>query len=368
MAKYDSSHLKNMNTKLVFQEFRNNESIFINEISRSTKISAPTVIKVVDFLLEKELIVEHSSVNTSVGRKPNMLKINNDKYFSIGVIFEGEYLIMGIVDLSGNILNFLQIRCGHNFEASLFLNIDKLLEMSRRDIKNLTGIGIGIPCIFDEATREIIAPLIGIDKPKYFGDTIDAISRKYNAKVVVDNDLNIQAFGEFCHLKLPVTEDLIYISLGTGLGAGVIINGKVRKGNNNICGEIGYMMFEYSEEQLNSGWLEEKINLNKIKENFGITDESADETGKARAVEYVSKYLALIINNLIVCYDVSNIVLDGYMFDLLGNDLLLEIQRRVDKICFRPKKINRRSVVSPGILGGALLASNLWLEEVFINS
>ncbi len=365
MAKYDSSHLKNMNTKLVFQEFRNNESIFINEISRNTKISAPTVIKIVDFLLEKELIAEHSSVNTSVGRKPNMLKINNDKYFSIGVIYEGEYLIMGVVDLSGNILNFLQVRCGQNFETSLFLNIDKLLEMSRKDIKNLIGIGIGIPCIFDEETREITAPLIGIEKPKYFGDTIDAISQKYNAKVIVDNDLNIQAFGEFCHLKLPVTEDLIYISLGTGLGAGVILNGEVRKGKDNICGEIGYMMFEYTEEKLNSGWLEDKINLNKIKESFGISDESGDEASKARAIEYVSKYFALIINNMLLCYDVSNIVLDGYMFDLLGNDLLLEIQKRLEKICIKHIQVNRRSVVSPGILGGALLAGNLWLEEVF---
>jgi predicted NBD/HSP70 family sugar kinase len=354
-----------MNTKLVFQEFRNNESIFINEISRNTKISAPTVIKIVDFLLEKGLIVEHSCVNTSVGRKPNMLKINNDKYFSIGVIYEGEYLIMGVVDLSGNILNFLQVRCGQNFENSLFSNIDKLLEMSRKDTKNLIGIGIGIPCIFNEETKEITAPLIGIENPKYFGDTIDAIASKYNAKVIVDNDLNMQAFGEFCYLKLPMTEDMIYISLGTGLGAGVIIDGKVRKGNNDICGEIGYMMFEYTEEKLNSGWLEEKINLNKIKESFGISDEAADEESKARAAEYVSKYLALIINNLIVCYDVSNIVLDGYMFELLGNDLLLEIQKRVDKICFRPIEIKRRSVVSPGILGGALLGCNLWLDEVF---
>lgn len=365
MTKYDSSHLKNMNTKLVFQEFRNNESIFINEISRNTKISAPTVIKIVDFLLEKELIVEHSCTNTSVGRKPNMLKINDDKYFSIGVIYEGEYLIMGVVDLSGNILNFLQVRCGLNFETSLFLNIDKLLEMSRKDMKNLIGIGIGIPCIFDEETREITAPLIGIEKPKYFGDTIDAISQKYNAKVIVDNDLNIQAFGEFCHLKLPVTEDLIYISLGTGLGAGVIINGEVRKGKDKICGEIGYMMFEYTEEKLNSGWLEDKINLNKIKENFGISDDSNDEESKAKAIEYVSKYLALIINNMLMCYDVSNIALDGYMFDLLGNDLLMEIQKRLDKICIKPIQVNRRSVVSPGILGGALLAGNLWLEEVF---
>ena len=63
--------------------------------------------------------------------------------------------------------------------------------MSGKDAENLIGIGIGIPCIFDQEKREITAPLIGIDEPKYFGDIIDRISEKYNAKVIVDNDLNI---------------------------------------------------------------------------------------------------------------------------------------------------------------------------------
>ena len=58
MAKYEPSHLKNMNTKIVFREFRDrsNESLFVNEIARISHISVPTVMKIVDFLIEKELI------------------------------------------------------------------------------------------------------------------------------------------------------------------------------------------------------------------------------------------------------------------------------------------------------------------------
>ena len=51
----------------------------------------------------------------------------------------------------------------------------------------------------------------------------------------------------------------------------MIIDGKVRRGSHNICGEIGYMMFEYTEETTNSGWLEGKINLKKLNEEFGIS-------------------------------------------------------------------------------------------------
>jgi len=364
MAKYKPSHLKKMNTKIVFQEFRNKECLFVNEIAKITKISVPTVMKIVDFLIETELIEDQESIATKVGRKPNMLKLKN-KYFSIGIIYEGDYLIMGIVDLAGNVLNFIQVRCGYHFEASVFQNIDRLLEMSRRDVSDLIGIGIGIPCIFNDETRDITAPLIGIDKPRYFGDTIDRISEKYEAKVIVDNDLNMQAFGEYTSYSPQIKDDLIFISLGTGLGAGIVIDGKVRRGNHDICGEIGYMMFEYSEDKPNSGWLEEKINLNAIKEKFGVSDVSNDDESRAKAVEYVSRYLAVVVNNLIFCYDVSNIVLDGYVIDFLGNDIIEETQKKLDKICFKPVQIKGRNVASPGVSGGALLAINAWLEEIF---
>lgn len=367
MAKYEPSHLKEMNTKIVYQEFRNQDSLFVNEIARKTNISVPTVMKIVDFLIEKQLIEmkEQESGNTKVGRKPNMLTLNNNKYFSIGVIYEGDYLVMGIVDLKGNILNFLQVRCGQHFETSIFQDIDRLLEMSGRAVENLTGIGIGIPCIFDMESREITAPLIGIHEPKYFGDTIDRIASKYGAKVIIDNDLNIQAFGEYASYQPMMKEDLIFISLGTGLGAGIIIDGKARRGNHNICGEIGYMMFEYTEEKTKSGWLEEQINLHALKEKFQISEDYIEEERKQKIIEYVSRYLALIVHNLIFCYDVSNIVLDGYVIELLGDDIIAETQRKLDRICFKPVKIRKKNIVSPGISGGALLASNAWLEEVF---
>lgn len=365
MAKYEPSHLKEMNTKMVFQEFRKKDALFVNEIAKSTRISVPTVLKIVDFLIENNLIEEQMYVGTKVGRKPSLFRLNNKKYFSVGIIYEGDYLVLGVVDLSGNILHFVQVRCGQHFELSLFQNIDRLLEMSGRKVGDLVGIGIGIPCIYNEETREITAPLIDIHEPKYFGDTIDRISEKYDAKVIIDNDLNIQAFGEYTSYRQEVKKDLIFISLGTGLGAGVIIDGKARKGNYNICGEIGYMMFEYSEDKTSSGWLEEKINLKALKEKFGVSEEFCESESRTKAIEYVSRYLALIVNNLIFCYDVSNIVLDGYVIDMFGQEIIQETQKKLNKICFKPVEIKRKNIVSPGITGGALLASNTWLDEIF---
>lgn len=367
MAKYEPSHLKNMNTKIIFREFREHseETLFVNEIARMSKISVPTVMKIVDFLMDKQLIREEECTETKVGRKPNLLRLNKDKYFSVGVLYEGEFLTLGTVDLAGKVQNFIQVKCGQHFEDSLVRNVDSLLKLSGKHSEDLIGIGIGMPCIFDQEKREITAPLIGIDEPRYFGDVIDSISERYGAKVIVDNDLNIEAFGEFASYKAADKEDLIFISLGTGLGAGVIIDGKARRGNQNICGEIGYMMFEYSEEKSNSGWLEEKINLKALEKKFGISDMSDNRERVDEAIDYVSRYLALLVNNLIFCYDVHNIILDGPVIDMLGGSLIEETQRKLDRICYKSLLIKKRNEISPGISGGGLLASNAWLEEVF---
>ena len=73
----------------------------------------------------------------------------------------------------------------------------------------------------------------------------------------------------------------------------------------------------------------------------------------------------MLVNNLIFCYDVSGIVLDGHVIDILGDELIMETQNKLDKICYKSLSVKKRRVVSPGISGGALLASNAWLEEVF---
>lgn len=365
MAKYEPSHLKEMNTKIIYQEFLKQESLFVKEIARITKISVPTVMKVTEFLLEKKLIEGQECTTTQVGRKPHMLRLNVDEYFSIGIIYEGDYLHVGLVDLKGKVRNIIQVRCGQYFETSVFEHIDELLKASEKSVEDIIGIGIGMPCIFKPEKKEIIAPLIGITESEYFGDFMDSLAEKYQAKVVVENDLNIQAFGEFASGDHITTKDMIFMSLGTGFGAGLIINGKVRKGAQNLCGEIGYMMFEYSENKTTSGWLEEQINLRALMEKFGVSEMANNKQRRADAIEYVSKYLALVVNNLIFSLDVKDVVLDGQVISLLGDGIIEETQLKLDRICFSPIKIRKKSTAFPGISGGGLLASSLWLDELF---
>ena len=365
MAKYEPSHLKVMNTKVVYQEFLKKEALFVKEISRNTKISVPTVMKIVDFLIEKELISEQECTITQVGRTPHMFGLNKDKYFSIGMIYEGDFLHIGMVNLAGHVFHMIQVQCNQQYEVSAFQNIDRLLSTSDRNPDDLIGIGFGMHGVFNEKTREIIAPVIGLEQPKYIGGFIDALSEKYKVKVAVDNDTNVQAFGEYLAKTENSSEDMIYIYLGTGLGSGIILNGKIRHGARNHCGEIGYMIFECDEKESGAGWLEKRINVEALAKNFGISESDNDPHKKILAIDYVSNYLAMAINNIVFSFDIEDVVLDGSVITFLGDSVLEEIQHKLNKIAYKPVTVRKKSVAFPGLSGGGILASNLWLEEVF---
>lgn len=376
MAKYEPSHLKTMNTGIVYREFKDhcNEGLFINEISKKSNISVPTVMKIVDFLQQQEIIVPiEIKGRAQVGRKPNFYILNKEKYYSIGIIFEGEYITLGIVNLAGQVVNFIETVSGKNIEESLIYNIDRLMRTSGRKKENLIGIGIGMPGIINHDTQQIYAPLIGIEEPSDYSELVNRISERYSANVTIDNDLNMDAFGEYNARFFHDKEDLIYISLGTGLGAGVIIDGKVREGCQNICGEIGYMQFGASDEmdaKAKSGWLENRINIHTLEKKFRLKENDKDlPERKTQAIEYTADYLALMMNILIVSFDISHIVLDGLAIsERLGEELIGVTQKKLNHICFRPVTIERSETELPGISGAAIRAGNQWLDDLFESS
>ena len=88
MKNYVPSHLKDMNRQIVYQIIKEKESTSKAELAKLTGISSPTVIKIVNFLIEKKLVIEvgqgdFSQSEVSVGRKPRMLKLNTGLMLSL---------------------------------------------------------------------------------------------------------------------------------------------------------------------------------------------------------------------------------------------------------------------------------------------
>lgn len=372
MPEYVASHLKDMNRLKVYNLIRSTECVSRMEITRETGISAPTVLKIVDFLVGTGLVEAVGTGNATLGRRPQIFVHNPDRYHAIGIIHEGDYLKAGIANLNGGMVAFKRVDARQPIKEVLgevvYAVIDGLLAESGIDPASLLGIGVGLPGIFDPENRDIVtAPLIGLSGRTPIGGYLDAMGGRYGLEVFADNDLNMEVQGEFRAQGLGETDDLVYVSLGTGLGSGVILGGKLRRGRNFMCGEIGYMSFldDYVAADSNAGWLENRINLGGLREKFGIMDDRAILPEVMRtAVEYVSIPMALCVNNIVMCYDCGNVSLGGEVFGLLGDALFGAIESKVQRISMARVRLHRKICREPGIAGAASMVSDRRILDI----
>jgi predicted NBD/HSP70 family sugar kinase len=374
MKSYISSDLKRLNRQNVYHLLFEKRQISKSEISRITGISPPTVIKIINYFTEKGLINEIGEGTSALGRKPQMLELNQNRFFSIGVIHEGDFLKAGVVNLHGEIKAIRKIKVRESFFALINNTLPVIIENLMADlainIKDILGIGIGIPGVYDVKNKTILsAPLIGISEPVDISLLIDNLKSKFDMPIIVENDLNMEVIGEFENLNLGEKDDLVYLSLGTGFGAGVILNGQLRRGHNYMCGEIGYMAFidDYVANVQNAGWLESKINLNVLQQKFNFTDNTQlDSNLIDHIVEYVSIPIALCINNIMTCLDCANISIGGIVFDILDEKLYETIKHKINDLCVTKINLYKQVCVDPGIIGASSIVSDLSLRKLWV--
>mgnify|MGYP000132346355 CR=1 FL=1 len=161
----------------------------------------------------------------------------------IGVDIGGTNVTAGLVSNEGNIL--FQKSCptlpfrGFDVVIQDIINLIRELIYKAPENEKISGIGIGVPGVADKKTGNVIncVNLGWTNVP--LGKVLE---REFNMPVYIDNDASVAALAEFENGALRGTQNSILITLGTGIGGGFIINGKLYGGTNNIGSEIGHMI------------------------------------------------------------------------------------------------------------------------------
>ena len=352
-----------MNRKIVYNLFLSKAEMSKSEISRETGISAPTVIKIIDYLKTIGCVKEIGEGESAIGRKPNMLRFDPSAGYAIGVDFSGVEIKIGIVDFGGNVCYIEKLPTASNFEKVLNndfpLRIQKLIEAAKISADKIKGICIGVPGVVNADQKTIeLAPLVGIIKKKDYSEIVSKISDALKIPVIFENDANAAVIGEFVARKYMSDDDLLFITIGKGLGAGIILNGKLRKGQNYFAGELGYMVFgkNYKAEENKAGWLEMEIRLDELRQEKSINIDS---------LANLACNLALAIVNICIPFDINHVVLGKFKSDVF-NKLL------IDKINFYLNSFSTLNIIcersvcdEPAILGGAHTVIESVINELF---
>jgi len=226
----------------VFDLLRDGQPRTRAQLADLTGLARSTVAARLDALMRLGLVVPVGGVSTG-GRPPSLLAFNPGALVVAGVDLGATHATAAIADLDGRILaeRWEQLDIATGPERVLTWveqTVRALLEECRRPVAELAAIGIGVPGPVEHSTGRAINPPIMPGWDRY--DVPGRVQRTFAVPVLVDNDVNIMALGEqYAHLR--DVHDLVFIKVGTGIGAGIISGGALQRGAQGTAGDLGHV-------------------------------------------------------------------------------------------------------------------------------
>ena len=326
-----------------------------------------------------------------------VVKKNSEKKYSIGVDLGGTNIVCAIVNYQGKIVNRLKVPT--LAERGKEATIKRIIETIHENIvqssvvpDDIIGIGIGAPGPLDVKRGMInFAPNL----PGWRDVPLRKILEdEFNMKVVLENDANAAAWGERCFGAGQGVNNLVCFTLGTGIGGGIIIDGKIYHGNNYGAAELGHMTVNKDGPRCNCGnygcleayssatGIKNRIK-NRIREGIksdflNFDEDKLFESLRLKSifeaarkgdrltsivVEEAISYLGIAIANITNILNPEMVVLVGGITNE-GEKLLIPLKGEVKKRAFYSNYKSLKIVIgelggNAGVLGAAAL---LWIS------
>ena len=188
--------IKTANSCLVLDVIRNTESVTIEEIVHTARLSRPTVLSIIDDLLQRNIIVRAGLGESNVGRQPVLYAINTSQHFAIGIDFEFPPVHLVVTDLSGAIRYQQNWNCNFDMQKSEIIQflvdgIQQAMDDLHLSFENIICIGLGIPGTVDikKNMSETISRIPEWNKTPLS----EILSKQFNVPIFVRNDAHLMS-------------------------------------------------------------------------------------------------------------------------------------------------------------------------------
>ncbi len=313
---------KQHNRDLVLQTIFAHDSISRAEVARVTHLTRTTVSDVVNGLLTEGLVEEVGHGESIGGKNPILLSIVADSRYLIGLNLAQDKFIGAVVNLRGEIKELVEAPVhDDNGENALQLVYKILDQLTEKKLKPIVGIGVGTPGLVN--TREgVVVNAVNLEWQDL--PLSQLLDKKYKLPVLVVNDSQAAAIGEYVYgSDHAPDENLVVVNVIHGIGAGILINGRLFQGDGGGAGEIGHVVVQENGELCRCGQrgcletlasaraVEKQMEMNSLEEVF-----LAFQEGDPKAKTVIAKagfYLGSSLSNLIGTLNIQKIVLTGDM-------------------------------------------------------
>jgi len=362
--------IQQSNIKLVFKLIYENNGISRASIASITKLSPTTISSLTEQLIKKELIIETGTqIVKNSGRRPTLLDINKKGAYSICIDLQEKGYNIEIYDLQCNSVKakFIDMNDYHKLSNSLITNITNILKEKNIDEDKMLGICIGAPGLIDKNKEKVISStIIPINENNNFYAKLKEHFGDKPIEVVNESSLAAYAEKQFID-EIKKINNILYIDIHTGIGAGIIIDGKIFRGANNLAGEFGHISVDINGTRCKcgaKGCLETVANikaiLNQLPEYKSI-EEVANRYDEGYvdvkvAISKNAKYIAYGINNAVNLLNPEAVIIGGQI-TLFGQKYLMEVLKVYNDIALDKNKdikiLLSKVQGNPITLGGA---------------
>src|SRR3954447_24425236 len=340
------------------------------EIAERTNISKPTVSAVVERLVQAQLVQAAGERPGRRGRTPLAFTVNSAAGFVAGIDIGSTRLRVAAVDIYGGALRERELETSRGGPRAVEEQITGAVRQIDRELAgrhgDLLAMGVSTPGVVDPETRRVTSLAWHGSATGEF-DSLATLESRFNVPVLVDNDVNMAAVGEKWRGLAGGVSTFVVISIGAGVGMGIVIQDELFRGFHGAAGEIGYLPlardpFDVHHRRL--GGLEDEVGaeglLAAYREAGGSADSAREVFERSRTgdtlavtvVETAAQRIGLAIATVCAVIDPELVVLGGRIGG--ASDLLPAVRATVGRLLPLPTRIETSQLAERAALEGTL--------------
>jgi len=380
--------LRGINRGMILNLIREKQPISRIKIARLTGLNKSTVSSIISELLKGDLIFEQVNEDQNIGRNPIDLFLKLGKYYIGAINIDSSLSRFAVVDIDGSVKGISSIETdSENPEKFIERCVSELLKLCKKyNINHLKGLGVSIAGIVDPEKLIVnFAPNLGWEEFN-IGEVLKKKLPQID-NIAIGNDAKSSALAElrFGDHSLDLS-NYVFLSIGQGIGSGIVVENKLMNGEFQASGEFGHMVIFEGGEKCTCGnngcWeayasdraIVNRYNAKKPGKRKHIVDFIAQDiidlakNNDDVAIEILKQtgyYLGLGIANIIKAIDPHAIIIGGkitQVWDIIYPEIIAVVKQRA----YFGKKKNIKILPTslktlPRLMGAATLA----IEKIF---
>ncbi|MCI0476006.1 MAG: ROK family protein [Anaerolineales bacterium] len=268
-----SAEMRSVNRSAVLDHIRRNSPVARSAIAHNLKLSLPTVMRIVDELIAHGWVRPTGTKEWSSRRRRDLLEYYKDGHAVIGVDLGGTKMFGALANIGGEIIGEQTINGHGTSDAESYAMLEEiigaLMRVPRPRGQKIRGIAVGAPGV-TRAHTGIVEWAPSLNWRAF--PLQQKLAKRFRLPCIVDNDVNLAALGEQWFGAADGASNLVLIAIGTGVGAGLIVDGVLYRGHHEAAGEAGFLLSDRAE-------------LDQRYEKFGALESIISGTGIAERAQ-----------------------------------------------------------------------------------